>query len=337
MNDGTSLSIQPARLAGGTRRPGARKAWWGKAVIALALLLSAFLIYRLVTNYDLSELVQSVRSVPLSSLLAALGWAAASYLCLTFNDWLAVRYAGHPLPYRLTAMTSFVALAFGHNIGFAALSSGAIRLRFYARAGLRLAEVAKVIVFCGITIFLGLFIVGVTALLARPDLAERVIGLSPFETRGIAMALMLVPIVYIAASVALRKPIRIFRRTFEMPSPRLVLGQMLVGTINFVLVAGCLDATISAVSNVPYFEVLSAFVLANTATILTHSPGGLGVIETVVLEVLKQPELIGAVLLFRFVYFLVPLALGATLFAIVELRWRLGSAEQVSTPRFQST
>jgi hypothetical protein len=338
MNDGNSISIQPASLASsGAKQPGKRKARWAKLVLALALLLSAFLVYRLVSNYDLGELVQSVRAVPIASLLAALGWAAASYLCLTFNDWLAVRYAGRPLPYRWTALTSFVALAFGHNIGFAALSSGAIRLRFYSRAGLGLADVAKVIVFCGLTIFLGMFIVGVTALLARPDLAERVTGLSPFETRSVGAALATIPLIYVALSAAIRKPVQVFRRTFEMPRLHLVLGQMLVGTINFVFVAACLDSTISAVSNVPYFEVLSAFVLANTATILTHSPGGLGVIETVVLEVLKRPELIGAVLLFRFVYFLVPLALGAILFALAELRWRFSSLEDVSARRLQST
>ena len=73
--------------------------------------------------------------------------------------------------------------------------------------------------------------------------------------------------------------------------------------------------------------MLSAFILANTATILTHTPGGLGVIETVVLLVLQRPDLIGAVLLFRFVYFLLPLCLGAVLFAVVELRWRFGGRE----------
>ena len=73
--------------------------------------------------------------------------------------------------------------------------------------------------------------------------------------------------------------------------------------------------------------------LANTATILTHTPGGLGVIETVVLLVLKRPDLIGAVLLFRFVYFLLPLCLGAAVFAIAELRWRLSSRDSRPTAK----
>jgi uncharacterized membrane protein YbhN (UPF0104 family) len=256
-----------------------------------------------------------------------MAWAAASYLCLTLNDWLAVRFAGHPLPYRTAALTSFVALAFGHNVGFAALSSGAVRYRFYSRSGLGMTDLAKVIVFCGCTIFLGLFILGVVALLVRPDLAVEILRLPPATVRAIGIGLALVPVLYLAASYFLVRPIHLFGRSFKMPSPRYALAQMAIGTVNYLFVAACLDATISATSDVPYFEVLSAFILANAATILTHTPGGLGVIETVVLAVLGQPNLIGAVLVFRFVYFLLPLALGAILFAAAELRWRIGRDE----------
>jgi len=317
-----SVSLRSANVSLPESHQTKSRVWWARLVIVLALGISSFLLYRTLTQYDFAELIQSVRSVPASSLLAAVGWAAASYACLTANDWLAVRYAGRPLPYRQTALTSFVALSFGHNIGFAALSSGAIRYRFYSKAGFGLAEVAKVIVFCGCTIFLGMFILGVAALVARPDFAEQLTGLPQGEVRAIGIGLAAVPCAYLAASILLRRPLRFFGRSFEMPSPHLVLGQLAVGTMNFLFVAACLDATVSAISDVHYFEVLSAFILANTATILTHTPGGLGVIETVVLLVLQRPDLIGAVLLFRFVYFLLPLCLGAMLFAVAELRWR---------------
>src|SRR3712207_8967800 len=50
---------------------------------------------------------------------------------------------GRPLSYPKVALASFVSLSLGHNIGFAGLSSGAIRYRFYSRAGLTAEEVAK--------------------------------------------------------------------------------------------------------------------------------------------------------------------------------------------------
>jgi uncharacterized membrane protein YbhN (UPF0104 family) len=327
MNDTRSVSLASRHESSAEGVEPPPKAWWAKLVIVLAVTISLVLLYRALGRYDFAEIVRSVRSVPAASLLTAIGWAAASYACLTMNDWLAVRYSGRPLPYRRTALTSFVALSFGHNIGFAALSSGAIRYRFYSKAGLGVTEVAKVIVFCGCTIFLGLFILGVAALLVRPDLAEAIVGLSSSEVRFIGGALSIVPLAYLGASILLRRPVAFFGRRLAMPSPGLALGQLAVGTLNFLFVAACLDATVSAIADIQYFDVLSAYILANTATIITHTPGGLGVIETVVLTALQRPELIGAVLLFRFVYFLLPLCLGAILFAAAELRWRIRARE----------
>lgn len=63
---------------------------------------------------------------------------------------------------------------------------------------------------------------------------------------------------------------------------------------------------------------MTVYVIANTASLISHVPGGLGVIEIVVTLFLPDATLIGAFLVFRFVYFLVPLILGASLFAIAE-------------------
>jgi uncharacterized membrane protein YbhN (UPF0104 family) len=310
------------------------KTWLARVTLVLAIVLSAALLYRTLSAYDIGQLIDSVRAVPAVRLLIALGFAAASYFCLSVNDWLALFYARHPLPYRTAALTSFVALAFGHSIGFAALSSGAIRYRFYSRLGLGAEELAKIIVFCGATILLGLFVLGDVALFVHPDLAQRMIGLSRTATLLLAAVLALVPLAYVALACVLRHRVRLFRWSVEMPSPRLAVAQVILGSVNFLFVGACLYALVSAVGDVSYFDVLSAFVLANTATVITHAPGGLGVIETVVLMLLHMPGLIGPVLVFRFVYFLVPLALGSVVFAIAETSFRgPRSAAQTSTDR----
>ena len=62
--------------------------------------------------------------------------------------------------------------------------------------------------------------------------------------------------------------------------------------------------------------------IANVTSLISHVPGGLGVIESVVMFLLPGAELIGALIVFRFVYFLVPLAIGGILFALTELAFR---------------
>ncbi|MCT7377086.1 lysylphosphatidylglycerol synthase domain-containing protein [Chelativorans salis] len=288
-------------------------------VAAAAVAIAAFLLYRTLSRYDWSELVSAVKSVSLDRLLLAIGFTAASYLSLTGFDYLALRYAGHPLAYRQAALASFCSLSIGHNIGFAALSSGAIRYRFYSRWGLGTGEVAKVILFCALTVGLGLSILGGVALLVHPDLAVEVMKV-PREVVYFAGAACLTwPVLYLLLTATLKHPLHIRGRSLALPSPRLAIGQMIIGPVNFALVAAALHQAIVALQDVSYLAVASVYVTANVATLVTHAPGGLGVVESVVLFLLPHAQLIGAVLAFRFVYFLLPLVLGSVLLASSEL------------------
>jgi glycosyltransferase 2 family protein len=300
-----------------------------RPLLAVAIVaLAGFLLTRTLSQYRYDEIVASVVAIPAFRLGMAIGFAASSYLCLSFFDLLALRYVGRRLPYPRVALASFCSLSLGHNIGFAALSSGTIRYRFYSRLGLTAEEVAKVILFCGATVGLGLATLAGIALAARADLAEGILRLDRRAIYALSAMSLALPATYVALAVVLRSPLRFRGWSIGMPSPPIALAQVVVGTVNFALVAGCLHQAVSGVIDVPYLSVASVFVIANVATLITHAPGGLGVIESVVLFLLPQAQLIGAVLVFRFVYFLLPLALGSTLFALTELRLRFsgGSA-----------
>jgi uncharacterized membrane protein YbhN (UPF0104 family) len=306
---------------------------WKYLIAAAAICLAAFLLYRTLSRYSLEELIAAVDAVPVPRLLAAAGFAAASYLCLTFFDYLALYYVGRPLPYPKAALASFTALSLGHNIGLAALSSGAVRYRFYSRWGLGAGEVAKVIVFCGITVGLGLMTLGGAALLLRSGLAVEITGLALPVIIALGLGCLAVPAIYLTMSMFVRRPLRIRRWSLEVPAFRLAIGQVLVGSINFAFVAACLHQALAAVADVAYLGVASVYVIANATALVSHVPGGLGVIESVVMYLLPQNDLIGPLLVFRFVYFLAPLGLGCILFAVTELalrRW--GSGAEGNTP-----
>jgi len=291
-------------------------------IAAAAISLAAFLLYRTLSRYSLDQLVEAVSAVPVPRLLGAAGFAAASYLCLTCFDYLALRYVGKPLPYPKAALASFTALSLGHNIGLAALSSGAVRYRFYSRWGLSTGEVAKVIVFCGITVGLGLLVLGGAALLLRSGLAVEITGLSLPIVILLGIGCLAVPSIYLILAAFVRKTLRIRRWSLEMPPLPLAAGQVLIGSINFAFVAACLHQALAAVAEVAYLGVASVYVIANATALVSHVPGGLGVIESVVMYLLPQKDLIGPLLVFRFVYFLVPLGLGSILFAVTELYYR---------------
>ncbi|WP_230532659.1 putative bifunctional lysylphosphatidylglycerol flippase/synthetase [Microvirga roseola] len=305
-----------------------RKIW--RSMIAVAVIgLAGFLLYRTLSGYNFDQLVQAVMAVPVSNLLGAVGFAAASYLCLTGFDYLALHYVGNPLAYRKAALASFTALSLGHNIGFAALSSGAVRYRFYSRWGLGAGQVAKLIVFCGITVGLGLMVLGGTALLFRSGLAQEITGLTRPVILTLGSLCLALPALYLLMAAFVNRPLRIRRWTLEPPPLRLAIGQVVIGSFNFAFVAACLHQTLAAVADVPYGGVASVYVIANATALVSHVPGGLGVIESVVMYLLPQQDLIGPLLVFRFVYFLFPLVLGSLLLLTSELVYR---GERPSSP-----
>src|SRR5215213_2161548 len=193
---------------------------WKYVIAAAAIGLAVFLLYRTLSRYSLDQLIAAVAAVPVPRLLGAAGFAAASYLSLTFFDYLALRYVNRPLPYPKAALASFTALSLGHNIGLAALSSGAVRYRFYSRWGLGAGEVAKVIVFCGVTVGLGLLTLGGAALLLRSRLAVEITGLTEPAIIALGLGCLAVPTIYLALSLFVRRPLRIRRWSLEIPAFR---------------------------------------------------------------------------------------------------------------------
>jgi hypothetical protein len=290
----------------------------GIAVVALA----AFLLYRTLSRYSLDEILTSVSSIPGTRIALSILFAAASYVCLTFFDLLALRYVGKRLAYRYVALASFCSLSLGHNIGFAALSSGAIRYRFYSRWGVGIGDIAKVILFCGVTVGLGLIILGGIALLLRSSLASEITGLPQGAIVGIGVACFAAAGAYLALAAFVRKTLHIRRWSIQMPPLRLALGQVVIGPLNFAFVAACLYHALAGLGEVTYLAVAVVYVIAVASALVTHVPGGLGVIETVVLFLLPGGQLIGGLLAFRAIYFLLPLCIGAPLFGITELAMR---------------
>lgn len=305
----------------------------GLWVSLVLMALFGYLLWRQLDDLDLAKVLSSARSIPLANLLAAAGFAALSYLCLTGFDALALRYTRKPLPYRQVALASFCSLSIGHSIGFAALSSGAIRYRFYTRLGLSEGDVGRVIVFCGATVGLGLLVLAGLAALLNPPLVGEILRIGQvLPVIALGTACLALVLLYLVMAAFVRRPVHIRRWRIEMPSLPLALGQVVLGAINFGCIAGCLHWCLVAFADAGFLAVATAYVIGNIAAMITHVPGGLGVLEGVVLVLLPGAAVAGGLLVFRAVYFLVPLALGAALFALVELR-RLGRRRRSAAGR----
>jgi uncharacterized membrane protein YbhN (UPF0104 family) len=297
--------------------------------VAFIVAGAAIVLTRNIAQVDFAAAIATVSTTPASKVLVLLTMAAGSYVCLTGFDWLALKYLGHPLPYRRAAIASFTALSLGHNIGFAAMSSGAVRYRFYSRWGLSGIQVAKLIVFCGVTVGLGLITLGGIVLISMPELSGRVMGVTAGLAQIFGAFCLIAPTAYVAAAATRTEPFRFRRWTLDLPTVSIALAQILIGTLNFALVAGCLHQALNVVSEVAYPAVVTVYVLANAAGIASHVPGGLGVIEAAVLLLLPGQSSLAAVIVFRLVYYVVPLPIGIAMLLISELVYGRQASDQL--------
>lgn len=304
----------------GARTPLRRLLAAGLALAGVAL--AAYLVHRALRGYSFAEIVDSLRALPFSRMAVAGGFVAASYLCLTGFDALAIRYVGRAVPYRRVALASFTGLSIGHTLGFAALSSGAVRYRFYSRFGLDAEEIAKIILFCGVTVALGLATLGGAVCLARGDLVEQLTGLDGLAVIALGAGCVAFPAGYLILALVLRRPLKVRSWRFAMPAPRIALAQVAIGAANFACVGAALHQLLGAAGPVDYAAVLSVFVIANLLAIVSHVPGGLGVIESVVALLLPGMAVIGPLIAYRVLYYLGPFALGLICLGASEIVFR---------------
>ncbi|TCL91839.1 hypothetical protein C8J38_105142 [Rhizobium sp. PP-WC-2G-219] len=290
-----------------------------RVVAVAAVLFALYLLFQTLRQYTLDEILTALRAIPVSHLLLGLVFAAASYACLSCFDALGVRYTGNRLPFHKTALASFVSLSIGHNVGVAALSSGAVRYRYYARWGLTAEDVAKIVLFCGVTVALGLMTLGGASLLLRPQDAADMTGLSRSAVFAIGIASLIASVIYLVLSAFVRKPLTIRDWSFNLPKLPIAAAQIVVGTLNFAFVAASLHQMLSAFAEAGYLKVASVSIIANVAAIISHVPGGIGVLEATVAHILPGAESVAAVIAFRVIYYFIPLAIGLPTLLISEI------------------
>jgi glycosyltransferase 2 family protein len=292
--------------------------WLGPVMAAIVLTLVAIVVYRVLRDYRWADIEQAMTAMSAGRVARAALFAAGSYACLTFFDWIALRCVGKPLAWRRAALASFTSLSIGHNVGFAGLSSGAVRYRFYTRWGLDLEEVARLVIYCGITVALGLATVGGLSLMVNPSLVAKAAGVSHALARAMGGLLLVLPAAWIALTF-FRKSVALFSWKVRLPSTTLAAAQVGAGTLNYLCVAASLHALLGNAGAVAYLDATAAYVLANTGVIASHVPGGIGVLEGIVLTLLPGASVLAALLMFRVVYYLVPLSLGLALLALSEV------------------
>jgi phosphatidylglycerol lysyltransferase len=293
----------------------------GLAVFAAALVA----LYHILTEVRLADVVARFHATPWSAVLASLALTATSYLTMTGYDALALRHLGRALPYGKVVLASFASYAFSHNMGLALITGGSIRYRIYSAAGLSAAEIATLIVVCALTFALGASVDLGLALLLEPAALDPLRLSAPAVNRALGLVILAAVAGYVTWTALRRRPLRFRAWTARLPSLSITLGQIGLGVFDIALAAGALYVLLPSGLGIGFAAFMGIFIGAVTLGVLSHTPGGLGVFESAMLLALPGAEpgaLFGALLVYRCLYYLLPLAVAAVLLAGHEFHLR---------------
>ena len=307
------------------------KAWLRHlpAVLGVALLIGAiFVVQREFRHLKLNDIGDALSAIPVHSLVFSFTWTILSYFILTFYDRLGTIYAGHKVSYGRVAFASFCAYSLSHNLGFAAVSGAAVRYRLYAHWGLTPLQIGKTVAFCSLTFGLGGMVLGGTILFLEPR-AIPFFGqhLPKIALYGVGVLLWAIVLGYVTLSKVLGQ-IKIFEHDIELPGWRMAIVQVLLATVDVAVTATIFYALVPQAPGLTWLIFLGIYVASYTAGLAANLPGGIGVFDTAMLfglePYMNAPHIVGAILVFRLYYYVIPLFLAGSLFAGNEILLRGG-------------
>ena len=302
-----------------------RRAWWPVAKRGLAVsffALVAWLLVRQARTIDWSAVGTSMAEMPVGVLLLGALLAAASHTLYSTFDLFGRHLVGHQLPAGRVMLVTFISYAF--NLNFGALVGGiAFRYRLYARLGLGGAVVTRILTLSMLTNWLGYLVLAGLVFLLHPIPVPPTWPIDAGDLRALGFVLLAVASAYLLACATLKRR-RWTVRGHEviLPSGRLALLQLGVSMVNWMLIAGIVFVLLQG--RVEYAAVLGVLLAAAVAGVIAHVPAGLGVLEAVFVALLSPAipadELLATLIVYRALYYLVPLAVASGADLWVETR-----------------
>jgi len=291
-------------------------------LFVLAMLVgSLLLLQRELDKYHLQEFLDGLRQIPARRVALAVGLTVLNYLILIGYDVLGVRYIGHSLQLARVALASFLGYAIGNNFG--TLFGGAtIRYRLYSSWGLSAVDVMKLVLILGVTFWIGLFALASVLFLCHPLQLPPRLGLFLTDSRPLGAILAVPALGYLALCAGWKGVLRVGRWEFYPPPVVLSILQYLVATIDILVAAAVPYLLLPASVHTDFAHFVCIYVLAIIAGLMSQVPGGLGVLELVIVVLLDPAEpqgVISAMLAYRVIYFLLPLAIGLLLMTSHEI------------------
>jgi uncharacterized membrane protein YbhN (UPF0104 family) len=274
------------------------------------------------------DVLAALAATSAQQILHAFALLACSFCIMAIYDVPGILFAKKllsvpPLGPRRIGLASFSAYALSHVLGAPALTGAAIRLRLYAEWLVPSAGIARIIALSGTNFILGAALLSSGILLIAPH-SVPLFGhdISTIGLRAIGTLLLGFILLYILLA-GRRTQATLFGWQIPLPGSLIAVLQLLVSCADTTIAGGILFVILPATHGLSLPHVLAIYLAAFAGGLFSGLPGGLGVFDTLLLlglsPYMDPATAIGAILLFRVIYFLVPAGAAGLCFAAHEI------------------
>jgi phosphatidylglycerol lysyltransferase len=150
-------------------------------------------------------------------------------------------------------------------------------------------------------------------------------------SRTIGALLLAAVLAYLLACAFRRSPVAWRGWQLDLPSTRLAASQVVLSSADLLLASACLFILLPSTADVPFVAFAGLYMVALAASVASAVPGGLGVFESILvllLPAVPAPQMLGALLAYRLVYYVIPFGLALLLLSTHEAGLHRGRLAQ---------
>jgi uncharacterized membrane protein YbhN (UPF0104 family) len=321
------LDTPPSPIAG--EKPKSKAyVWLQRAAIVIMVVLFAICIRALIKEFHTmrSEVWwEYLRDLPRSAIVWSLVFCFLSYLFIAAYEMVAVINSGERLPFYKVALASFVSISMSHNTGMSLFASSSMRFRFMSRYGVPPASIPAIVTFSSVSYAIGVIAAGAVFFLIHPLQIPSSIQL-PFgihSTRALGWICLALLLGYFSAAILRQSEIRVWKFRIPFPGFKRAFAQAVFSAIELIAAAACMYVLLpKGDPPILFYQFVGVYLIASVLGLAANVPGGLGVVEATVLLLIgdhfETGALLGPLILFRIIYYLLTLVIGLILLFIHE-------------------
>jgi phosphatidylglycerol lysyltransferase len=305
------------------RKTGALSRILRPGVALLACTLVLLLFHGVSSGIDYHAMLKAVRDTPPRLIAWSVLLTSLSYFALIARERVALICVGATIPSSAVMFTSFCASALGNAFGSGKLTGRSVRDRVYGAVGVHPEQIVRVTFLMGTSFVVGLFAFAALGMTAGGRSLALLLRLSQGRIHAVALAMLLAAAAALIALLRRVAAVAIGELRIELPSLRRMSFLALLVIVDELCGATALWCLLPS-GAVDFGSFAAVFAAATALGLVSRIPGGLGVFEAVIIFALGRslpPDRVAAsLLIYRGVYFLLPLSIAATSLAGFELK-----------------